>query len=293
MGIREIAKRKAEASSQAKAAGDQIKGSLSRSRPREDERWSFGFSFFKEIKHFGLDSTLIDRKWPLAMLYRLSEMSRLTVASVMEGAGQRDGTLRIHEIDWNGKNVPIVRKDFDWLDADYLNNAEEFPIFQLSISRAEGRLVGFLDEANVYQIILLDPLHNAQPTKYHDYKVRLSQPLGCEITSIKHKASVVSARSKEHGCDCWRGIDEAFAWNKRTPGVALVMPMKDDQALADADDLIGEGHVDTYADIFAEGLNAVLTRATRIAPVATTVAGPAVATPSAPVAGHPQGKGHA
>ena len=166
----------------------------------------------------------------------------------------------MHNIDWKARNIPFKREDIDWLD-EYFDNPAEFPLFQISVSKALGRLVGFLDEDNIYQVVLLDPLHNAQPSSYNGYKVQLSSPLGCQITSIRHKASALSIKSKEIGCDCWRGIDAVFEWGKSSPGIALVMPMKDNRILADADDLISEGHVQTYADIFAEGVDTVLTRA--------------------------------
>jgi hypothetical protein len=258
MSIRDVARRKAAASEATKVDGERIKRSLSRAPVHEKERWSFGFRFFREIKNFGLDSDQIDKKWPLSMIYRLGELSRITVASVMEGKGLRDGTLRIHDIDWNGKNVPIQRADLNWLDGDYLSNPAEFPLFQIAVSKAEGRLVGFLDEDNVFQVVLLDPLHNAQPTKYHEYKVRLSHPLGCEVTSIRQRASAASAKSKANGCNCWEAIDKALEWNRHTPGMAIVMPVVDGTEIEDADGLISDGIAGSYRDIFAQGLVSLL-----------------------------------
>jgi len=104
--------------------------------------------------------------------------------------------MRIHNINWSAKSVPIKRSDLNWIDKDYLNNEEEFPIMQIAVSRAEGRLVGFFDEQNAFQIVLLDPLHNAQPSKYNGYKVRLCKPLGCELSTVMHEAKRLWRRSR-------------------------------------------------------------------------------------------------
>lgn len=259
MSIKQAAANRASKGGAAADDGAKVKRALKREKYRPNQRWAFGFRYFKEKKFFGLDSTEVHKTWLLSVMYRLGELSALSLASVLENPDD-NASLRMHNIDWNAKNIPFAREDVDWLD-EYFANPSEYPLFQISVSKALGRLVGFLDEDNVYQVVLLDPLHNAQPSKYNDYTVRLSQPLGCEITSIRHKASSLSEKSKEKGCDCWEGIDAAFEWNRSTPGMALVMPMKDDKTLSDADYLIGEGIAATYADIFAQGVEAVLNAA--------------------------------
>lgn len=266
MSIKGIAANHAGRGAESAAAGQKVKRSLIRTKYRSDQKWAFGFKFFKEMKNFGLDSDQITRTWLLSLMYRLKDLSALSLAAVIESHGEND-TLRRHNIDWNAKSIPIQRDDIDWLE-EYFDNPEEYPLFQLSVSKALGRIVGFLDEDNVFQVVLLDPLHNAQPSNYNGYKVRLSHPLGCEITSIRHKASSVSVKSKENGCECWQGIDEAFAWNRSTPGLALVMPMKDEKLLSDADDLIKDGHIETYAGVFEKGIEAVLEKSYNSAPAA-------------------------
>jgi len=118
----------------------------------------------------------------------------------------------MHNISWDAKNVPITRDEIDWIDEDYRSNAEEFPLFQLAVSKAEGRFVGFLDEDNVFQIVLLDPLHNAQPSKFNDYKVQLSHPLGCEVTALKDEATLALARISGRSCGCEKELFSAFSW---------------------------------------------------------------------------------
>lgn len=259
MSIKNVAAKRANSGNAAADNGAKVKLVLKREKYRPNQRWAFGFRYFKEKKFFGLDSNEVHKTWLLSVMYRLGELSALSLASILENPEDND-SLRMHNIDWNAKGIPFKREDVDWL-GEYFNNPSEYPLFQLSVSKALGRLVGFLDEDNVYQVVLLDPLHNAQPSKYNDYTVRLSQPLGCEITSIRHKASSLSQKSREKNCGCWEGIDAAFEWNRSTPGIALVMPMKDENTLSDADFLIGEGLAQTYADIFTQGVEAILSAA--------------------------------
>lgn len=88
-----------------------------------------------------------------------------------ENAGSE--ALRCHEIDWSKKNIPIQREDLAWLPNNILTNDKEFPIMQLSISRATGRIIGFFDsDPRIFHIILFDPNHNIQPSKKHNYQIQ-------------------------------------------------------------------------------------------------------------------------
>jgi hypothetical protein len=253
MSINAAAKAQAAKSFDA-AADKKIKAVLTRARVRENQRWSFGYRFFKEIKYFGLASDKIDKKWFLSLITRLGELSALTLESVLESRNVQGGTLRMHNISWDAKNVPIKREQIDWIDDDYRSNSEEFPLVQLAVSKAEGRFVGFLDEDNVFQIVLLDPLHNAQPSKFNDYKVQLSHPLGCEVTALKDEANLALARISGRPCGCEQELTVAFSWRKRKPGQAIVIPVVEGSSVEDADGLIAAGKALSYLDIFEAGL---------------------------------------
>ncbi|WP_431260802.1 hypothetical protein ACQ86G_12220 [Roseateles chitinivorans] len=124
-----------------------------------------------------------------------------------------------------------------------------------------GRLIGFFDADEIFQIVLFDPLHNAQPSKYNDYKkVRLSKPLGCEVTALRHEVAQVMAKSRERACGCEIDLAAALQWRRDQRGSAIVMPVIDGTEIEDADQLIAEGRVGSYRDIFAAGLVAVLER---------------------------------
>ena len=223
-------------------------------------KWSFGLKFFRETRFFGFDASDIDRRWMTSMLYRLGELSGLRVLDVMDDAGVREGTLRIHDIDWAGRNVPIKPEQFDWLPPACRAAGDELVLIQIAVSKAEGRLIGFFDEEAIFQIVLFDPLHNAQPSKYNDYKVRLSKPLGCEVTALRHEVAQVMAKSRERDCGCDADLAAALEWRRDQRGSAIVMPVIDGTEIADADQLIAEGRVGSYRDIFAAGLVAVLER---------------------------------
>jgi len=205
---------------------------------------------------------LIEKKWMISMLARLTDLSHLTLASVLEDKVVRDGILRIHDINWEQKNIPFKRDDLDWIDDKFLKNDAEYPLFQLAVSKANGRLVGFLDDESVYQIVLLDPLHNAQPTKFNDYKVRLCKPLGCEVTALKVSVKALVDKITPRSCSCGEELEAAMTWEKRTNGQAIVMPIVEGNAVDDADELIASGLANSYVDIFEAGLLAILERST-------------------------------
>ncbi len=260
MSIAGAAAQRAGKSASAEALAPKIGSALAKRKPREDQRWSFGFRFFREIKNFGMDSERVEKRWLVSVMERLGEMSKLTLTSVLENpsAGDGSGTLRMHNINWKQRNIPIARADLHWIDPAYLDNDDEYPLFQLAVSTGKGRLVGFLDEDSVYQIVLLDPLHNAQPSKHNDYKVRLSRPLGCEMTAMKAAAAAAFKKLEHRPCGCEAELRASLEWDKRRRGEAIVMPVVEGSAVDDADDLIEQGLAKSYIDIFEAGLVAVL-----------------------------------
>lgn len=254
---------KQAAKAQADPGNGVVKKVLAKAKLRENQRWSFSFRFFKEIKNFGLDSEKIDKGWMLSVVYRLQELSKLSVADVTENRQVMEGTLRIHDINWSQKNIPIKRENLDWIELDYLGNPEEYPIMQISVSKAEGRLVGFFDEDNSFQIVLLDPLHNSQPCKFNDYKVRMCRPLGCEVTAIRYAAKKAIGKIEGRDCSCAQDLQGALEWTKHTPGVAIVIPSGDGVLVNDADDVIKMGLATDYGEIIKAGINTLV----EVAPV--------------------------
>ena len=81
---------------------------------------------------------------------------------------------RFHSINWEQKNIPIQRKQLNWIPAPILENENEFEIVQLNISTGTGRIIGFWgakEAKSTFYIVLLDPKHNIQPSQKHNYQV--------------------------------------------------------------------------------------------------------------------------
>ena len=136
-----------------------------------ENKLSFSFAYFNHnLDNFQLGNC--KNNWFVGLIERLNTLSKLSKDEVLkENAGSK--ALRCHEIDWTIKNIPIQRKDLDWLPDKILSNDQEFPIMQLSISNGTGRIVGFFDSnPQTFHIILLDPHHNIQPCKKTNYQIQ-------------------------------------------------------------------------------------------------------------------------
>lgn len=160
------------------------------------DKWTFSFSYFKQIQYFGLDKS--PSKWFVSLLNRLSDLSKMTRNEIASNP-TLSKDFRYHKIDWNAKNIPIKRTDLNWIPKHYLENEDEFPLLQFQVSKALGRIVGFWDENRVFSIVLLDPLHNIQPAKTYNYKVDDNAPLSCEYSSLLK--DIDDLKSKYQPCE--------------------------------------------------------------------------------------------
>jgi len=162
------------------------------------QKFSFSFRYFKQVKSFGLNKQ--ENKWFVALLCMLRELSKETVDDFLKDSCKRN-KYRYHTVDWNRKNIPIKLKELEWVDSLYLENPDEYPMVQFQVSATLGRVVGFFDEVNVFNIVLLDPLHNICPTKSRGYKVDSCSPLSCDdITLLNNLKSLISNNKCEHSC---------------------------------------------------------------------------------------------
>jgi hypothetical protein len=123
----------------------------------EKKPWLFSFRFWEQIRYFGLDES--SSSWFVSLLEKFTECSKEDLDKFRSDPGKRDA-YRFHEINWSQKGIPIQKEHLTWVDATYLNNSTEYPFVQFQISQALGRIVGFFDEKEVFNIVLLDPLHN-------------------------------------------------------------------------------------------------------------------------------------
>lgn len=146
-----------------------------------DRRWSFSFRFWNQIENFGLSRS--ESKWFVSLFEKLKELSDKQIEKFLSDGAERDA-WRYHPINWNQENIPVQQKDLDWIDAAYKDNPDDFPLLQFQVSQALGRIIGFWDENNIFNIVLLDPHHNMQPSKSHNYRIDACSPLSCEYTSL-------------------------------------------------------------------------------------------------------------
>ena len=131
---------------------------------------TFSFSYFKQIPNFQIGEC--SKGWHIGLLERLGALGTMTPQEVLE-ENRGSIALRCHPIDWSAKNIPIQRKDLDWLPKEILDNETDFPIMQFSITKSTGRIVGYFDrDSSIFHIVLLDPEHNIQPAKKTNYQIQ-------------------------------------------------------------------------------------------------------------------------
>ena len=131
---------------------------------------SFSFLHFKQIPYFQIGAS--SKAWHIGLIERLSTLSAMTPQEILED-NRGSIALRCHPIDWDAKNIPIQRKDLDWLPTEILENESDFPIMQISITKSTGRIVGYFDrDSSIFHIVLLDPEHNIQPAKKTNYQIQ-------------------------------------------------------------------------------------------------------------------------
>jgi len=146
------------------------------------QNWSFSFRYYSQSEYFGLGGT--STKWFVSLIERLRDLCKEDIDNFFRDHKIKEAN-RYHKIDWDAKNIPIKRSDIDWVDQNVINNEEDYPFFQFQISTGLGRIIGFWDENyRFFNIVLLDPKHNMQPSKDYDYKVDDTSIEHCEFTSL-------------------------------------------------------------------------------------------------------------
>jgi len=142
-----------------------------------------------------------ESSWFVSFLDRLQDISNEEKEKFFKTL-ERKEEYRFHEINWQSKNIPIAKSDLNWLPKDYINNNEEYPFYQFHISKSLGRFVGFFDENDVFNIVLLDPLHNIQPSKDYEYKVDDCNKLNSSYELLLNKIKNIEFLISENCNDC-------------------------------------------------------------------------------------------
>ncbi len=212
-----------------------------------DKRWTFSFRFWNQIEFFGLGSS--PQKWFVSLLEKLKELSEKEVEKFISDYSQKSA-WRYHHIDWGQKNIPIQRQDITWLAHEYLNNEDDYPILQFQISKSFGRVVGFWDENSIFNIILLDPMHNIQPSKSFAYRVDPCDPLSSEYSSIMSQLDSLKQKNLcKENCGYLDAINQ-ISTNSTSLNV-LVHYLSDDEK-QELESVMDNGV--SYKDIFMYGI---------------------------------------
>jgi hypothetical protein len=138
----------------------------------------------------------------------------------------------------------------------YIENDADYPFVQVHISKGVGRIVGFWDENNVFNIVVLDAFHNLQPSSYREYRVVATKELSCDYSLLLKNVDDARTRPcKTSECELKQAVH-------RIPfGIpdheVLVLPFMTG-TIKDAVELISDGKASSMSDIFERGLLAYL-----------------------------------
>lgn len=168
--------------------------------------WSFSFKYFNQTDYFGLGET--DAKWFVSVIERLRDLGKEDIDTFIKDHRIKDAN-RYHKINWDATNIPIKRDEINWVDKIIIENEEDYPFFQFQVSKGLGRVIGFWKEDySAFFIVLLDPKHNMQPSKYFNYKVDDTSILPCEYTSLLCDIDEIRGiKCSNIECDCRKKLD--------------------------------------------------------------------------------------
>lgn len=217
--------------------------------------WAFSFRFWRQIDFFGLDRT--DASWLVSVFERLSELSKYKIEEFRIST-EMHSAWRYHKIDWNQKNIPVQRSDLNWISRDYLDNSDEYPLLQFQISKSLGRVIGFWDERDVFNVVLLDPFHNMQPAKSHEYRVDPCAPLSCDYTSLVLEVeSITSNVCEKQNCDHRMHFKSAVTRKKMLESHNVLIVKLTDEQKEYADQIMTERKDTSMSDVFSAGLEKI------------------------------------
>lgn len=151
--------------------------------------WLFSFKDFGQMEYFGVNG--VGEKWFVSLIERLRDLSKINKVELEKDIYLKEN-IRYHVVDWDAYKIPIQRKDIDWVKKDIIENEVEFPFYQFHVAKSLGRIVGYWQE-NVFHIVLLDPMHNLQPSKKYDYRVTDTTKASSDLTSFLSQIEDIKA----------------------------------------------------------------------------------------------------
>lgn len=218
--------------------------------PPQEKCWRFSFRYWQQIEAFGLGG--VDPGWFQSLLDRFKQLSAEPLSRFLDDPLFQN-EIRYHEIDWNWRNIPIQRSNLDWLPNEILDNAAEFPIYQVHISRAMGRVVGFWDADWIFNILLLDPNHNCQPSRYSEYRVRPTSIGQCEYSSLRLAIERAQGSRCEHeACDFRKSV--VSIQDKLYDDHNVVIARVDDTLIIELRRLVENGKAKDISEVLEYGI---------------------------------------
>lgn len=209
----------------------------------EEIKIKFSFKYYKQIDYFGLDECA--SKWYFSFLQKLADVSDKTHEELELNGKTTE--YRYHPIDWNQKNIPIKRNNLDWIPKYILNNPDEYEFYQISISKANGRIVGFWgQDSSTFYILLLDPKHNIQPSKDYNYRVRNTHSEITLYDELRAKVDCVLSFPCTKNCKPCNTLKEVI--NNPPYIVYIELQQEDEKSLVE----LSEKH--SFKEIFENGI---------------------------------------
>ena len=213
------------------------------------ERWAFSFRFLRQIDLFGWGDQ--NSGWFVGLVEKLTELSKLTTDEVVSDLGVRD-VWRFHPVKWTSTDCPLRRENLTWIDTEYRDNSDEYPIYQFQLTVSTGRVIGFWDENRTFNVILLDPMHNLQPSKDFDFRVRTTKVHASSYGNLLDAImSVKKAECQNH--ECARNVAISALGKRDADGI--IITRVDDARLARIYAIMELYDCSSVLDIFDAGLS--------------------------------------
>ena len=217
----------------------------------EKRRFNFSFRFYRQTRYFEIGGC--EQSWFVTVFEKLAELSSKYYEEVMGNLAEKDA-WRIHPIEWSAKNIPIKRSDLSWIDQKYLDNKAEYEFVQFQLTTGLGRVIGFWDELRIFNVVLLDPLHNAQPSKRFNYQVQETF-LGKNALATALTAVELSMKDCGEACRC-RAVygDIQSALTSTIPHDTILVPMQK-ELFATIEHYIGNGVIASVTELIEGGIS--------------------------------------
>lgn len=113
-----------------------------------------------------------------------------------------------------------------------------------------------MDENGTFNIVLLDPLHNAQPSEYSAYKIRNTVVTGSHFARVMTEIEIrISACGTDCGCRKIYGDIQGLI-NSEVEGPAVIVGMTQ-ELFEQAAACVSSGVANSMAEIIEVGLGAL------------------------------------